>query len=260
MKLKKIIETLEKMYPSQLASHFDVGKIGLQFGDKNADVYKIMVALDGTSTVVQEAVDKQVGLLLIHHPFLFTPMLSLDYQSVLGQKMRNVFSHQLNIYAMHTNFDVAMNGMNDLLAQKIGLKDVVASKPEIDQSCFIRMGTIEDTDLGTFARRVKDQLGEQAIRVVGTPTQMIHKVGIVGGAGCSELQQAIQQGCDCFVTGEIKHNYAIDAMENGLALIEVSHSVEALCKAYLKEKLECLFEGVEIIVSESEKPPFWWIK
>lgn len=260
MKLEKIIETLEKMYPTHLASHFDIGKIGLQFGDKNADVYKIMVALDGTSAVIQEAVDKQIDLLLLHHPFLFTPMLSLDYQSVLGQKMYNVLSHRLNIYAMHTNFDVAMNGMNDLLAQKIGLKEVMASKAEIDESCFLRIGYVDAINLDSFACRVKDQLGEQAVRVMGASTKMIHKVGIVGGAGCSELQQAIQLGCDCFITGEIKHNYAIDAMENDMALIEVSHSVEALCKVYLKEKLERLFEGVEIILSESEKAPFWWIK
>lgn len=260
MELKKITEILEKMYPSYLASHFDIGKIGLQFGDKNADIHKVMIALDGTSAVVQEAIEKEVDLLITHHPFLFTPLLSLDYQSVLGQKMCNVFLHQLNIYAMHTNFDVATNGMNDLLAQKIGLKEIVASKSEIDESCFMRMGYINAIDLDTFARNVKDQLGEEAVRVVGAPTKMIQKVGIVGGAGCSELQQAIQNGCDCFITGEIKHNYAIDAMENDIALIEVSHSVEALCKSYLKRVLEHQFEDVEIILSESEKAPFRWIK
>lgn len=260
MELKKIIETLEKMYPSCLASHFDIGKIGLQFGDKNADIRKIMIALDGTSAVVQEAVDRQVDLLLTHHPFLFTPMLSLDYQSAWGQKLQNVFSHQLNIYAMHTNFDVAMHGMNDLLAKIIGLSKITPTKPEIDASCFMRMGYIEPMRLDAFAHLVKEQLGEEAVRVVGSPDKMIRKVGIVGGAGCSELQQAIQEGCDCFITGEIKHNYAIDAMENDFALIEVSHSVEAWCKHYLKGELERLFEGVEIVVSEVEKAPFWWVK
>ncbi|MCM1259445.1 MAG: Nif3-like dinuclear metal center hexameric protein [Prevotella sp.] len=260
MELKKIIETLEKMYPSRLASHFDIGKIGLQFGNKNADIHKMMIALDGTSVVVQEALEEQVDLLLTHHPFLFTPMVSLDYQSVLGQKMYNVFSHQLNIYAMHTNFDVAMMGMNDLLAEKIGLSEIAPIKTEIDESCFMRMGYTEPIDLDRFARRVKDRLGEEAVRVVGNPAKTIQKVGIVGGSGCSEMQQAMQAGCDCFITGEIKHNYAIDAMEHDLALIEVSHSVEALCKVYLKEKLEHLFEGVEIVVSRAEKAPFWWIK
>lgn len=260
MELKKMIEILEKKYPSYLASHFDIGKIGLQFGNKNANIHKMMIALDGTSEVVDEALEKKVDLLLTHHPFMFTPLLSMDYQSALGRKMCKVFSHQLNVYAMHTNFDVAIEGMNDMLAKKIGLKEILAQKSEIDGSCFIRMGYVDEVDLDTFARIVKDKLGEEAVRVVGNATKKIQKVGIVGGAGSSELQLAIQYGCDCFVTGEIKHNHAIDAMENDIALVEVGHSVEGWFKSYLKYQLEPLFEGVEIILSEQEKSPFRWIK
>ena len=79
MKLAEIIKILQEKYSPELASSFDIGKIGLQFGTANAEVKKIMVALDGTSAVVDEAIENHVDLLLTHHPFMFNPMLSLNY-------------------------------------------------------------------------------------------------------------------------------------------------------------------------------------
>ena len=80
-----------------------------------------------------------------------------------------------------------------------------------------------------------------------------------GGAGASELMLAKNLGCDCLITGEIRHNNAIDAIENNFAIIEVSHSIEALFKEYIKKELEQILDGVEIVTSKVEKDPFRWI-
>ena len=236
MKLAEIIKILQEKYSPELASSFDIGKIGLQFGTANAEVKKIMVALDGTSAVVDEAIENHVDLLLTHHPFMFNPMLSLNYDSPFGVKMLKVFKNKLNIYAMHTNFDTAVDGMNDMLAKKLNLANIHAQKEEIDGSCFLRIGDTTPMDLEKYVQIVLEKLNEPGARVVGNPSKKIKKVGIVGGAGASELMLAKNLGCDCLITGEIRHNNAIDAIENNFAIIEVSHSIEALFKEYIKIK------------------------
>ena len=124
MKVKEIVDFLLEKYPLELASSFDHGKVGLQFGSMSKEVKKVMICLDGTTDVIDEAINNNVDLLICHHPFLFSPILNLDYNSPLGRKMLKVFKSELNIFAMHTNFDTALNGMNDHLAEILELENV----------------------------------------------------------------------------------------------------------------------------------------
>ena len=220
VKVNEIVNYLKEKYPLEFASSFDQGKVGLQFGSMNAEVKKVIIALDGTSSVVKEAINLDAQLLITHHPFMFSPMLSLNYDSVNGQKMINVFKNKLNIYAMHTNYDVAIGGMNDLLAEKLNLKNTSGLYDIPSSDNFIRYGEIETKTLEEFAKDVKDIFNLDMVRVLGKLNKKVTKVGIVGGSGTSELFKAIHLGCDVFVTGEIKQNHAIDAMDNGISLIE----------------------------------------
>ena len=149
--------------------------------------------------------------------------------------------------------------MNDMLARKLNLANIHAQKEEIDGSCFLRIGDTTPMDLEEYVQIVLEKLNEPGARVVGNPSKKIKKVGIVGGAGASELMLAKNLGCDCLITGEIRHNNAIDAIENNFAIIEVSHSIEALFKEYIKKELEQILDGVEIVTSKVEKDPFRWI-
>ncbi len=256
MKQTKITHYLETKYPVSLASSFDLGKIGLQFGSKEKEIKKILIALDGTMEVIDEALDNNVDLLITHHPFMFNPLLNLDYDSPFGKKLIKVLENKLNIYSMHTNFDTSCGGMNDILASIIGLSNVHSHKEELDNSCFIRIGNVDTVILKDFANDVLEKLDEPSGRVVGALDKKISKVGIVGGAGASELMIAIRHKCDCLITGEVKHNQALDALDYDIAIIEVSHSVECLFKDYLKKELELEFPSVEIILSTKDTLPF----
>lgn len=261
MKLSKIINYLQEKYPPTLASPFDTGKIGLQFGSPNSEIKRIMIALDGSSNVIDEAIQKKVDLLITHHPFLFNAMLSMDYETPFGKKMLNVFDHRLNIYAMHTNFDVAKDGMNDILAKMLELENIHAVKEDIDGSCFLRMGNIKPMTLLDFSKKVIERLKLDGARVIGDKDKMITKVGIVGGGGSGDLFNAIFHKCDCFITGEIRHNHALDAIDYNIAIIEVNHDVESRFKMVLQKELSDVFENenIEILVSEVETSPFWRI-
>lgn len=260
VKVNEIVNYLKEKYPLEFASSFDQGKVGLQFGSMNAEVKKVMIALDGTSNVVKEAINEDVQLLITHHPFMFSPMLSLNYDSPNGQKMINVFKNKLNIFAMHTNYDVAFGGMNDLLAEKLKLKNISGLSDVPSSDNFIRYGEIETKTLEEFANEVKNIFNLGMVRVVGKLDKKISKVGIAGGSGTSELFKAIHLGCDAFVTGEIKQNHAIDAMENGISLIEVPHFVESVFKEAIKDELQEQFKEVEFVLSLQDKDPFIVIK
>lgn len=256
MKVKEIVDYLLNKYPLELASSFDIGKVGLQFGSMSKEVKKVMICLDGTSEVINEAIENNVDLLICHHPFLFSPILNLDYNSPLGKKMVKVFKSELNIFAMHTNFDSALNGMNDYLASLLGLENVY-SIPEIPTSeSFMRIGEIEKCSLAEFAYFVKETFNEECVRVVGDLDKNVKKVAIIGGSGASFVVAAKKLGCDCIVTGEVKQNNAIDALEYNMGIIEVSHSVEAFFKEYIKNMLEDEFKDVEFILSKKDVNPF----
>lgn len=253
---KEITNYLQENYPEYLASNFDVGKIGLQFGSNNKIIKKVMICLDATNDVIDKSLKLSCDLIISHHPFMFNPLISLNYDSVLGIKLLKVFDNRLNIYSMHTNFDVANEGMNDILAEKLKLNNIAIEKEVVDESTFIRVGYIEETTLNSFVKYVSEKLEEDCIKFIGDPNKQIKKVGIVGGAGIGDFRTAIKLGCDCFITGEIKHNIALDAIDNGISLIEVSHSVEALFKKPLKEKLCKVFPTVEFIVYDGKENPF----
>lgn len=256
MKVKEIVDFLLEKYPLDLASSFDVGKVGLQFGSLSKEVKKVMICLDGTSAVIEEAISNNVDLLICHHPFLFSPIINLDYNSPLGKKMLKVFKNELNIFAMHTNFDCAINGMNDHLANLLGLSNVY-SVPEVPTSeSYMRIGEIDKLSLAEFAYFVKETFNEEAIRVVGDLDKQIKKVAILGGSGGGFAVAAKKLGCDCIITGEVKQNNAIDALEYNIGIIEVSHNVEAFFKEYIKNILEEKFENVEFILSKKDVNPF----
>ncbi len=256
MKVKEIVDYLLNKYPLELASSFDIGKVGLQFGSMSKEVKKVMICLDGTSDVIDEAINNNVDLLICHHPFLFSPMLNLDYNSPIGKKMLKVFKNELNIFAMHTNFDTAIDGMNDYLASLLGMKNVY-SVPEVPTSeSYMRIGEIDKCSLVEFAYFVKETFKEEGIRVVGDLDKNIKKVAILGGSGGSFVVPAKKLGCDCIITGEVKQNNAIDAVEYNMSIIEVSHSVEALFKEYIKKILEKEFTDVEFILSNKDVNPF----
>ena len=256
MKQKELTKFLQENYPESLASSFDLGKIGLQFGSEDKEISKVMITLDATKDVIDEALENKWDLIISHHPFMFNPMLSLNYDSIFGKKILKVLDNRLNLYSLHTNFDTAIDGMNYLLANKLGLLNISAETDEINQSSFIRTGEITPMKLIDFVKYTSVCLEEDFVKFIGDPNKIIKKVGIVGGSGTSEFRVARNTSCDCFITGEIKHNIALDTIDYDFSMIEVSHFVEALFKEPFMEKLKKAFPNIEFILSKKDTNPF----
>ncbi len=255
-KIKDIVDYLLNLYPLYLASNFDEGKVGLQFGSQNHVVKKVMIALDGTNEVIDEAILNDIDLIILHHPFMFSPMISLNYDNPLQKKYLKVIQNNLNVFAMHTNFDVAKNGMNEVLLQMLGVKTILNESEEVKKDCFLRYGKINRISLASLIDNVKNTFHLSCVRYVGNLDQMVDTIGIVGGSGGSELYLAKRLGCDAFITGEIKHNQANDALDLGVALIEVPHAIEGFFKQFVLENLAKAFPDVQFIASSKDTNPF----
>lgn len=254
--VKDLVDFLTDKYPLYLASNFDQGKVGLQFGSLNKEVKKVMLTLDGSTEVIKEAIINNVDLLITHHPFMFNPLYNMDYDNPLMEKIILVIKNDLNVFSMHTNFDVASFGMNEILCNKLGLTNIKSDQFQIDQNAFLRYGDISPLTLGELTEKVKKDFNVCAVRIVGNKDKIIKKVAIVGGSGSFELYKAKKAGCDAFITGEIKHDKALDAIDLDIALIEVSHSVERLYKEEVYKILNNAFPNINFILSTKDVNPF----
>ena len=125
MKLAKITSQLNQLYPNKLACSWD--NVGLLIGNENNDIKKIMTTLEITNQVVDEAIKKKVDLIVVHHPIIFKPLKSIN-----DEKIIKLIKNNISVYVMHTNVDVCINGMNDWLADEIGLENIYELSQEIE--------------------------------------------------------------------------------------------------------------------------------
>ncbi|NJD77368.1 MAG: Nif3-like dinuclear metal center hexameric protein [Candidatus Methanoperedens sp.] len=195
MDLKEIIPILESIAPLELAEDFDTGRIGLVL-DRAADVNKIAVALDPTDQVLKEAARLGANLLITHHTLLFDPVNIISKR--LSDTLRLAIDNDISIYTMHTNYDKAEGGVNDVLARILGLH-------AIEHLTLGRLGKIKPCSAPEFASFVARKL-DTHVQYAGEGE--IEKIMVVGGSGFRReyLETAIAHGADALVSGELRHD------------------------------------------------------
>lgn len=238
MLVRDVCNYLNNRFPKETAEEFDYPRIGLIIGSENIEVKNILLTLDLNYEVVNKAIKKGCNMIIAHHPYLFEPLYRILFDSEKGKVIELMFKHQISLYVMHTNLDVGENGVNDCLARKLELENIVAIN-SYEQGSYLRVGET-NTTLKKLANKVKDKFDLSGVRVLGDLNRDIRKVGIVGGSGGKVLDiiKAKQAGCDCYITGEIHLNCSQFAEEIGLCLIEVNHGVEKFVFDSLEEELE----------------------
>jgi dinuclear metal center YbgI/SA1388 family protein len=261
MYIKEVIDYLEKRYPKVDAVDFDQERIGLIVGDENLIVQNILFSLDLTLEVAQEAIENGVNFIITHHPFIFTPLFKIPFISEKGKILKLLFEHQISIYAMHTNLDVGLDGVNEVLAKLIGIKQIHEVNEE-RKGNFLRFGLIDPMTLEQLGNHVKNQLQVTGVKIIGDLKQIIKTVGIVGGSGAhdEDIQAALNAKIDCYITGEIKLPAAQMAHFHNLAMIEVNHGVEKLVFHELSKKMKNdLNIKSEVFVSRIETDPLYFL-
>ncbi|MDQ0205558.1 Nif3-like dinuclear metal center hexameric protein [Alkalicoccobacillus murimartini] len=365
----EIIEIFEKWSPQNLAVEGD--RVGLMVGTLEKPVQRVMTALDVTEAVIDEAIAKEIDLLIAHHPLLFRPVKKIDTNTTQGRIIQKALQHELTIYAAHTNLDVAEGGVNDMLSDALSLNEVKVLAPTKDVSLkklvvfvpethaeavcealgeagaghigayshcsyslqgtgtfrpgddsdpFIgevgkqeyvqearietvvpetivqdvlnvmhkvhpyeevaydlysldqphqqlglgRIGTLDQAvTLSTLAEKVKIAFQVDILRLIGDPNKRIQRVAILGGDGNKYVQMAMDKGADVLITGDIYYHTAIDAIEDGFALLDPGHNIEKIMKKGVADYLNKVVkeEGIEatIIASEVSTDPYQYI-
>ncbi|MGD0622641.1 MAG: Nif3-like dinuclear metal center hexameric protein [Thermacetogeniaceae bacterium] len=363
-----VIGWLEEWAPPLLAEDGD--NIGLQVGSRGTEIERVLVTLEVTTEVISEAVKEKAQLIVSHHPLIRDPLARLDYESFPASLAVRLVESRIHFYAAHTNMDAAPGGVNDLLAERLGLTGVSVLRPapqeklyklavfiprghedEVRQAIcnagagwignydectfqvggtgtfrplpgthpFLgRIGVLEraeesrletvvpetrlravigamlaahpyeevaydlypiknqapcKTGLGrvgrlpdpkplrAFAEQVGDALGLQAVRLAGDPERPISAVALCGGGAMSLLKRAIEAGADVYVTGDVKHHDALNAIGQGIAVIDAGHHatekiIVPAMAAYLTEKAAAAGAQLDVIVSQVNTDPF----
>lgn len=260
IKMNTLIWEIEQIAPRELEESWD--NCGMQVAVAQEEVNRILVALEITGAVVQQAKALQADFIVVHHPLIFQPIRKIDHQDVIGNYLIDLIQSGISVYAAHTSFDEAVGGNNEYLAQLIGLKEIRRLKAATGTEDYPagRMGEFERSlSLSEVAALMGNTLPiAREMRVVGNPEQMITTVGLCTGAGSSVIEAAIWNRCDLFITGDLRYHEAQTARESGLCLIDGGHyGTESIFAENFTRQLQArVGDQVEILASGIDQNPF----
>ncbi len=237
--IREIRDYLLSLAPAAWKEDWD--NVGLLCGRQAGEVSRILVALDVTMEVAQEAVEKQAQLIVSHHPLLFSTQ-SLSDETESGKLLLYLASHGIAVISMHTNLDSAPDGVNDCLARCLGLENIRTFTGE--EYGIGRIGEVPEQSLADFAAFTAKQLEAGGIRYADGG-KSVRCVAVGGGACMDFLPQAMAAGCDTFVTGDVKYHQFQKAASLGVNLIDAGHfpTEDPIC-AVLCQKLTEQFPDV----------------
>ncbi len=261
MRLADLLKELEEYCPLSYALEWD--NSGLQCGDRSRDVHTVMLALDPTGAVIEEAVDAGADLLITHHPLLFSGIKHVTDDDYVGRRILRLAENGLACYAMHTNFDIL--GMADEAADLLRLRDREPLMPthqgdgddwEQKREGIGRVGSfLEHMSLRDCAELVRDVFHIPQVMVYGDLAQPVVTCALLPGAGRSEIDLAVNAGADVIITGDINHHAGLDAVEKGIAVIDATHyGIEKLFVPYMEQYMAGEFPDLTILRAHEREP------
>lgn len=247
MKISDFISAMEALAPADTALSFD--NVGLLVGTQREDIKRVLVALDCTCAVVDEAVALDADLILTHHPLMFSALKRILPEHPDSAAVFKLIRGNIALFSAHTNLDAAQGGVNTQLCRVLGIRNELPVAPEN----IMRIGYLDgDYTLYDFAKLVERRLNTR-VRVCGDNNKRIRKVAVLGGSGGGDIELAYRSGADVLVTGECKHNQAISASVLGISVIAAGHyETECVVLTAVIHHLQKACNGVEYILSKAD--------
>ena len=240
-----ILAYLDTIAPPALKMEWD--NVGLLCGSRSTPVTKVLVALDPFEHVCQEAADLGAELIVTHHPLIFRPLPNITDETSIGRSLQILCRHGISAVNTHTNLDCAEGGVNDVLAEKLGLSDITV----LSQEGLLRCGIVPEQTLKDFLAHVKNTLGCQGLRYVDCG-KTVRKVAVGGGSCADGMLDALAAGCDTFVTADVKYNQFWDAKDLVIHLIDAGHfCTENPVVPVLAGKIAEKFPEIQVKISQT---------
>ena len=258
--IAEVVAFLATKVPPDYQESWDCN--GLQVGNPQRSITKILTTLDVTPAVVQQAIDINAELIVAHHPFIFQSYASLCEESFLGRMLEKLCEHHIGVYVAHTNCDACPGGLNDLLAKKLGVikTEILAPSPppREKEGGLGRVGFLsKQTTLKDFLKNIQKTFQPTSLRYVGDLKTAIKKVALCSGSGASLLPQVLEAKVDCYVTGDLKYHQALEAHFQDLTLIDLGHyATEIIVTELFSQWIQEGFKDLECHPFQGGKDPF----
>lgn len=203
---------------------------GLAVGNPEAEVCKVLVALDATEEVVDEAIELGAQMVVTHHPIIFRPIKRLACENRQQRTIAKAIAHGIALYAAHTNLDGAPNkGISHHLAGVLGLQEERLLEPSNTEGVGIGIvGTLpKPVDSEEFLATIKERLGVKALRHSPIRIDKVERVAICSGSGGSLIESAEAAGADLYLSADFKYHDFVDA--DRMILVDAGHFETEIC-------------------------------
>jgi dinuclear metal center YbgI/SA1388 family protein len=223
MKIWEIIQHLESVAPPEYQEEYD--NSGLIAGDISMDCTGILISLDCTEDIIREAIGKKCNLIVSHHPLIFRPIRSIHPQNSNGRALMAAIKADITVYAIHTNLDNVLSGVNSAIADKL---DVINRKIMVPKAGQETVGSGLTGDLRTaipeleLLKQLKLRFGIPVVRHSPLTGKTVSRVGICGGAGSFLISSALDQGVQFFISADIRYHEFFGG-EGKMVIADIGH-------------------------------------
>ncbi|MCQ2209788.1 MAG: Nif3-like dinuclear metal center hexameric protein [Paludibacteraceae bacterium] len=261
MKIREITQQIEDFAPLKYQESFD--NSGIQVGDIDADVKGVLLCIDITEDVVNEAIEKGCNLIISHHPLIFRGIKKITPENYISRTIIKAIENQIVLYSSHTNMDKAPHGVNYHVATKLGIVVEKMLCSEKDNSDF-GLGVVgelqEEEDCIHFLKRVKTILNIGCIRHTDIPEgKKVKRIALCGGSGNEFLPYAIRENADIYLTGDLKYHQFFET-EKQIIMADFGHfESEQFTKEIFYEIVSKNNANFAIYFSDSKTNPINYI-
>lgn len=262
VRVNDILNGLESLAPRRLAEEWD--NVGLQVGHPEWPVARVLVALDPTPAVVEEAIQVGANVLVTHHPLILRPLRNLDLATVTGTLIERLVARKVAVIAEHTNLDSVQGGINDVLVTLLALKNSVVLQPAPDdaQAGLGRVGELpHPVAFEALVSDIKQRMGLAVIRFAGQVKDRVRRVAVCSGSGSSLIQAFLDSGADVYVTGDVRYHDAREIEAHQRGVIDIEHfASERIIVEHLVKRLSIWLEhqglAAAVQAAACEESPF----
>ncbi len=251
VKIKQVLSALEQFAPLPLQESWD--NAGLQIGLTEAEVSGALLCLDVTEKIIDEAVAKGCNLVVSHHPLLFRGLKQVSDANDVQRTVRKAIKHDICVISMHTNMDNAKGGVNFKIAERLGATPISPNNPigPTEKIPMVLAELPEPMEAFAFISLVKERFGVKCAHCNELLQRPVKTVAICGGAGDFMLDDAIAQGADAFITGEM-HYHVFFGHEQEIQICVIGHyESEQFTSEIFQEIIQKECPGVKTIIAET---------
>ncbi|MDE6027720.1 MAG: Nif3-like dinuclear metal center hexameric protein [Muribaculaceae bacterium] len=255
-KVRDIAKIIENFAPLPLQEDYD--NAGLQVGDPEMEVSAVLLCLDVTEEILQEAVERSCNMIISHHPLIFKGLKSVTGSNPIQRIVIEAIRNNVAIYAAHTNLDSAQEGVSHEIGHIMGLTDMTVLDPKPgDASVGIGViGNMKPTPKIEFLRRLKERFNVKALRYSAhSPRLVIKRPAVCGGSGAYLIRKAIEEGADAIVTGDVKY-HDFTSFGEEILIADIGHYESEMCSRKIFSRIiRDAFPQAVVYFSEKESCP-----